>query len=494
MTLLTTSGAAADSPSVVRASGADPYATCTAGAEASGTVSLSAEVEPNVAVNPANLSNLIAVWQQDRWSDGGAHGLVAGVSADGGKHFREVALPFSTCTQGGVHYPRASDPWVSIGPDGTAYAVSISFDELASGASPHSAVVAAVSKNGGTTWSDPRLVKKDFDPTGVIFNDKESVTADPRTPGTAYVVWDRSGTDGSQPAWFAKTTDFGESWSKPRPITPASPSEGTIGSILLVNRHTGVLYDFYLRFFNSNQADQEAVVSSSDGGATWSAPLQISATQVVNDVDPHVGGQPVRAGSDLPQVAIDPYTGEMYVVWEDARFTGGAVNGVVISHSTNGTNWSAPRLVSTNTGQDALTPSVAVDDSGRVGVTYYDFREFAPANPTLPTDYWFTSSPRGGNDFEASTRVIPRPFDMLATPFSGGWFVGDYEGLASSGDGFVSCFVSAVDGSRHTTPLTDVFVASLEPGSGGRASTTPAAATAPLRAASSTTRQLRAAH
>src|SRR5919198_2937324 len=42
------------------------------------------EVEPWVAVNPANTANLIGVWQQDRWSDGGANATLAGYSLDGG--------------------------------------------------------------------------------------------------------------------------------------------------------------------------------------------------------------------------------------------------------------------------------------------------------------------------------------------------------------------------------------------------------------------------
>lgn len=36
---------------------------------------VNAEVEPYVAVNPATAGNLIGVWQQDRWSDGGAGSL-----------------------------------------------------------------------------------------------------------------------------------------------------------------------------------------------------------------------------------------------------------------------------------------------------------------------------------------------------------------------------------------------------------------------------------
>ena len=116
---------------LVRVSKTSPYASgC--GGEAPGSTSFEdAEVEPYMAINPANPSNIIGAWQQDRFSDGGAHGLVAGASLDGGKTWKEVALPFSVCGGGdaanGGKYARASDPWVSISPDGTAYVISISF-------------------------------------------------------------------------------------------------------------------------------------------------------------------------------------------------------------------------------------------------------------------------------------------------------------------------------------------------------------------------------
>src|SRR5439155_27350269 len=42
------------------------------------------EIEPWFVVNPQDPLDLAGFWQQDRWSDGGAHGLVAGVSGDGG--------------------------------------------------------------------------------------------------------------------------------------------------------------------------------------------------------------------------------------------------------------------------------------------------------------------------------------------------------------------------------------------------------------------------
>src|ERR687885_739483 len=114
-------------------SGPSPYASCVAGG-ISGTPPqnvnyVHAEVEPYVAVNPKTVGtkqvNIIGVWQQDRWSTGSANGLVAGYSLDGGKTWGTTPLPFNSCAPGGADFERASDPWVSIGPDGTAYAVAL---------------------------------------------------------------------------------------------------------------------------------------------------------------------------------------------------------------------------------------------------------------------------------------------------------------------------------------------------------------------------------
>src|SRR4051794_20325236 len=162
-----------------------PFATCTADDPGGqpGTLWQNSEVEPWVDVNPLDAANVVGVWQQDRWSNGGARGLVSGVSRDGGATWAQVPLPFSKCA--GWLYERASDPWVSFGPDGKLYAVSIGFNAFTA----DSAVTVSTSADGGSTWTPPVDVIHDDDPT--VFNDKESVTADPTRPGYAYVVWDR---------------------------------------------------------------------------------------------------------------------------------------------------------------------------------------------------------------------------------------------------------------------------------------------------------------
>jgi len=99
-----------------------------------------------------------------------------------------------------------------------------------------------------------------------------------------------------------------------------------------------------------------------------------------------------------------------------------------------------------------------VASNGTVGITYYDFRNLAPGNTTtLPTDYWFISSSDG---FTANTHITG-PFDMKTAPVAEGFFVGDYEGLATVGTSFRPFFVATNSG--DLTNRTDVFTTTLTP-------------------------------
>ena len=117
---------------------------------------MNTEVEPFVAVNPTNLDNVIGAYQQDRWSDGGAHGLVASRSMDGGATWAQDFATFSTCS-GGSLYPRATDPWVSFDSAGRAYQISLG---LFSAALAGSDVETSTSTNGGARSEERRVGKE----------------------------------------------------------------------------------------------------------------------------------------------------------------------------------------------------------------------------------------------------------------------------------------------------------------------------------------------
>src|SRR5439155_22142046 len=249
---IATAGLAAAAPAPTLVSGPSPYAGCTIGGP--GTNYPNAEVEPWVAANPHNSANLIGAWQQDRWNNGGAHGLVAGYSFDGGATWGETTLPFSACAPGGLSYERASDPWVSIGPDGTAYTISISFNQ----SNNDNAVAAATSTDGGRTWGNLRVLIADNAPNFQFFNDKESITANPTVAGEAYAVWDRLQAPNGNPeanlhtsafkgpAMFSRTTDGGNTWSTPTEMVSFKASNRqTIGNQIVVDQRNGTLYDVF---------------------------------------------------------------------------------------------------------------------------------------------------------------------------------------------------------------------------------------------------------
>jgi hypothetical protein len=440
----------------------DPYAACTIGGTPTSVLYPGAEVEPNLAVDPAHPAHIVGMWQQDRWNDGGAHGIGVTFSTDGGRSFTEGTLPASRCAPGGVNYERASDPWVSIGPDGTVYASALSFD----GTTPRNTVTAAVSYDGGRSWRHPTELIKDT--TLQFFNDKNSVTADPRRPGTAYQVWDRvdGGPAGNQfvtgPAMLSVTHDFGRTWSTPRVIVPTGLREQTIGNVIVADPRTGTLYDVYERtvLVNGVFSGSFAMVRSTDGGRTWSAPVTIAQDTSVQDVDPNTGA-PLRTGGGLPSAAIDPVTGQLYMAYEGTDLTGGGYDQIQLTTSTDGgRHWSAPARVNGAPSSPAYTPSIAVSRSGQVAVTYYDIRTLRPGNTTtLPTSTWLTVSPRGGTHFDRERRIAP-VFDFLAAPDAGGAFLGDYEGLVATGDGFRALFVTTNSG--QPANRTDVFTGQFD--------------------------------
>src|SRR5437016_2836707 len=243
-------------------SGLSPFASCTVGGP--GTNYVNSEVEPFVAVNPTNPNNIVGVFQQDRWSNGGAHGLVAATSHDGGSTWAESWAHFSICSGGtasnGGNYDRASDPWVTFAQNGDAYQISLS----ASADLTVSAVLVSKSVDGGDTWSDPTTLARNVSgfPEGPGFNDKESITADPG------VTWSKVidiSTDGSIAVRDPDTGAFVRSGAG-LPDIAVDPVNGTLYAVWSDGRFSGFTHD------------DVALSRSTDGGLTWSSPIKVNAS------------------------------------------------------------------------------------------------------------------------------------------------------------------------------------------------------------------------
>ena len=452
---------------LVQVSGASPFTAGCSLAGQTGTNYPNSEVEPYVEVNPANGDNLIGAWQQDRWSDGGSRGNVVGASLDNGASWQIVGQTKNSICSGGTAsngggYQRASDPWVTISPNGNAYLMSLSIDQdptSAFGSNPD-AMLVSKSTNGGLTWSDPITLIRDTNPNRL--NDKNSMTADPNDSKYVYAIWDRlesppsgntnpnageNATAYRGPTLFTRTTNAGNSWEEPRIIFDPGTQQQTIGNQIVV-RPQGELVNVFNLIQNTRKKATRgynvSVIRSEDKGETWSKPIRFERMVNPGVSDPD-DGDPVRTGDIIPDAAVDPNSGQLYAVWQDKRFDDGQHDSIALSTSTDGgLTWTpAVKVNRTPTNipsgnQQAFTPAVDVAEDGTVSVTYYDFRNNTADPDTLPTDYFVVHCDAGSDCSEAANygdevRLTDTSFDMGKAPVARGYFTGDYEGLAATG-------------------------------------------------------------
>jgi hypothetical protein len=399
---------------------------------------VNAEVEPSLAADPRRPDRLVAAFQQDRYR-AGARGIVVALSRDAGRSWERRALPVSRCAGAAARQaPFASDPWVSVGPDGRIYVASLS-----------GGVSVTSSADWGRHWSTPAALH------GYGFSDKPSLTADPRRPGTAYVVWSaylRTGPPGTESDELLSIThDGGRSWSAPTMILRHGNRAGPENGQIVIDRRTGRLYLFmvWVRDGLIRPGDPGLMLlsRSGDGGAHWSKPRRFERGNTARVV--------VRSSPQVPSFAVDG-RGVLYGVWQDSRFSHDRRDEVLfVTSRDGGTHWSRPRRISMPAAE-ALLPTVAAQGNGRVAVLYLQVAEDA----TLHARYRLALSRDGGGHF--TDTAVSKPFAITNAPSltpgplsPGGYFVGDYMGLVGLGvRGFGALFVAA---NRSPRNPTDVF-------------------------------------
>jgi hypothetical protein len=460
---------------LVQVTGTDPFAASTADSPSSqpGTLYPGSVVEPYLAVNPTNPKNLVGVWTQDEWSNGGGRGIGIAVSFNGGNSWKTGMMQGLTLTAGGT-FQRAGDSWLSFAPNGDLYFTTILVDITSAGAYVPGVIDVAKSTDGGLDWSAPTTLIESSD--AKVFNDKDSITADPTAPGYAYAVWDRSedNNSSSSPVLFTRTSNGGQSWSTPSTIF--DPGGNNIASFnQLEVSPNGTLRDFVnvIPFNTGSHTMTLSLLQSADQGNTWSSKpstvasiLSIAVTdpnngQIVDAADAGVlGGAPVAFS-----VAEDPHNGNLYAVWSDARFSNSQFDSIAFAMSADGgTSWSAPIKINQTPSnlpaadQQAFLPSIAVAANGTVAVSYYDFR-FNGSGPGLLTDYWLVQGNPVGTgglanpaNWGQEVRLTNTSFNLEQASVRRGSFIGDYQGLAVAGNDF-DAFFAATNG----TDPGDIF-------------------------------------
>jgi hypothetical protein len=456
-----------------------------------------AEVEPYIAVDPANPEHLIGSVQQDRWNVGGSNGLTNVVSIDGGATWKLAAgQPKFTICAGAPpgspgYFDRATDPWVSFSADGqVAYSISDSFNADGPAFGGASAILISRSTDGGDHWQTPVTAR--LDTSTLVLNDKESVTGDPLLADNAYAIWDQLVSPNSHanpsafnhsiayrgPTLFSRTTDKGVTWSQGRVIFDPGQNNQTIGNQIVVpttGPAKGALIDGMSLITNKGgkcpyvgsncgkgSTYTAAVIRSTDQGTTWSRAIPIDVQQVASV---QIAGQVVRSSDELPEFATNPVNGNVYAVWQDARFSPTGASKIAFAQSSDGgLTWSAPIRIDQSPGNTpAFVPQIHVASDGTVGLLYYDLENATTAQPGLTdaflahchstsSDCTNPASWVAGGETKLSTSGS---FDFTTAPNAGGLFLGDYSGLTASGTTFKALF--AVSRPIATQGASDLF-------------------------------------
>ncbi|HEX6234550.1 MAG TPA: sialidase family protein [Jiangellaceae bacterium] len=502
-----------------------------AGQDTGSVVFVDSEVEPWIAVSSANPQVMAGTWQQDRWNDGGSRGNLVALSVDGGTNWESFVPPNITeCTaNSGVAssfalFDRASDPWLDFAPNGDLHLMHLVFDVALPEGKPGALsgrngmavqTVRAASLADGVIedfeWEAPILLVLD---EGGDLHDKNTLTADPTVgAGThVYAVWDflevpeggkinpERGSAGfgfgfKGRALFTRTTDGGKSWEAPRVIYDPGGTNQTIGNQIVV-RPDGTLVNVFNEILNFRDDDRGmqfdfnvSLKFSPDKGETWlprGRPIRAAKMlpRTLFTPAPFVGvyhpdavgaetfarANAVRTADVIPEVAVDPNNGNLYVVWQDARFSSGGnfsdpsqlVDDIAITMSTDGgRTWTTPIKVNQTPddvplgNRQAFIPMVRVNDDGVVAVSYYDFRNNDPTDRTetqlgaADTDLFVVHCHANCSDPASWTpnnevRVTDSSFDTALLPFANGFFPGDYVGFGTDGTDFLPFYTESV--------------------------------------------------
>ena len=134
------------------------------------------------------------------------------------------------------------------------------------------------------------------------------------------------------------------------------------------------------------------VVTSPDGGATWTPPVLIATISDILGLFP-----PDRyRNASLPAFAADPRHGRLYITWAD-KATGDA--DILFSSSSDaGRTWFAPLRVnddSAGDGANQFQPQLAVAPNGVVTISFFDTRRDATtiSSMSIWRNRWMVARP-----------------------------------------------------------------------------------------------------
>ncbi len=398
------------------------------------------QVEPD---SFAHGSTVVTVFQSGRFDEGGAVNVGFSTSLDAGRTWRSGFLPGLS---------------IFSSPPGQSFAVSdpvVAYDAVhrwwlaatLGGGFEVSELLISRSRNG-VSWNLPlRAARSELDSY-----DKEWIVCDnsaqSRFRGRCYLSYMNFGRGLIETRY---STNGGRTWSAPAGVDAHRPP-AVVNGVQAVVRPNGDLVLVFSVFGGRLPGSSEiAAVRSTDGGATFSAPVRVARLD-----DAELSG--VRA-PPFASVEVDG-AGVVYAAWSDCRFSEQCAADIVLSRSANGVTWSEPVRVPTGPGDgtlDYFLPGLGVDPgtsggSTRLAVLFHTLGSPLPCDPTygcLAVDVGLTVSRDAGATWSAPQRLstVSMPLLWIADTALGR-MLGDYVSVSWTRGRPVPVFALATKPSR----------------------------------------------
>ncbi len=446
-----------------------------------------AQTETWMAVNPTNPMNVVATSNDNAYLSGfDGWRMSAFFSKDGGKTWKHSPTPRNL---GAYFSPQPTygatifDPAITFDLDGNAY-YAYGFTETSKTVNTEekNGVFVVKSTDGGETWNGfseeypNRIVAITSDGFSLNnpFHDRYTMTADisptSKFKNNLYIAWRVF--RGIEGVVLSVSSDGGASWEPYIKI-----GEGGQAPMPACGPN-GEVYVTYIGADYSTKTSSAMFVKSTDGGRSFSNPIDAQKVFSIGTTDPSNGRftltdkQKMRVSS-VPQIAVDisdgPNRGFIYIVMAGKEGNENGPYGVYLSKSTDGgKTWIKNRRIDNSTVRnDRFFPSITCDPvTGIVSVFYYSSQNDPEKNQGV--DGYVAMSADGGNTF-TNYRVSDKTFylkdgnTVFPQDAGGGVYWGDYTSIASYG-GYIYPLWWAPTNANYTFGTNDMFTALISNG------------------------------
>ncbi len=238
------------------------------------------------------------------------------VSANSGHSFTDKGLPAA----GPVHTLMQGDPVLACADPNTFFYASL-YEDFNAGTS---AISLSRSTNGGDTFGPPKAAVAKSSSSHLL--DKPWMTVNQATPHDIFITY----TDfemsasvcglGSRTAIeLVSSTDGGSTWSNPTVVVEVCGGSVVQGSQVVVDPASGnvfVAWELFASDFYTRELD---IAKSADSGETFSSPVTVSKADAVGDGAFSFGIQGFIRDFEYPSLTVGKgkNAGALYITWND---------------------------------------------------------------------------------------------------------------------------------------------------------------------------------